>query len=94
VRADTFIFKSIKDFTAGRSGRDTIFDFSIQQNGKISLSAIDANVLKKGNQAFEFIGPRDFSGRAGSCGTGRPPATGMAQGRGFHDPLRRSQLTR
>lgn len=63
--ADTFIFKSVKDSTVKSSGRDTIFDFSIAQKDKVSLSAIDANTLKKGNQAFEFIGTRDFSGKAG-----------------------------
>lgn len=62
--ADTFIFKSVKDSIVKSSGRDTIFDFSVQQD-KISLSAIDANALKGGNQAFEFIGTRDFSGKAG-----------------------------
>jgi Ca2+-binding RTX toxin-like protein len=63
--ADTFIFKSIKESTVKSSGRDTIFDFSIQQKDKVSLSPIDANTLKGGNQAFELIGTQAFSGKAG-----------------------------
>jgi serralysin len=63
--ADTFIFKSAGETTVKSSGRDTIFDFSIQQKDKIHLSSIDANAFKGGNQAFEFIGTRAFSGEAG-----------------------------
>ena len=63
--ADTFIFKSVGDSTPKVSERDTIFDFSVQQSDKINLSAIDANTLKGGNQAFEFIGTQAFSGKAG-----------------------------
>jgi serralysin len=62
---DTFIFKSVGESTVKSSGRDTIFDFSVQQKDKIHLSSIDANALKGGNQAFEFIGTRAFSGEAG-----------------------------
>jgi serralysin len=62
---DTFIFKSVGESTVMSSGRDTIFDFSFQQKDKIHLSSIDANALKGGNQAFEFIGTRAFSGEAG-----------------------------
>jgi serralysin len=62
---DTFIFKSVGESTVKSSGRDTIFDFSVQQKDKIRLSSIDANSLKGGNQAFEFIGTRAFSGEAG-----------------------------
>jgi serralysin len=62
---DTFIFKSVGESTVKSSGRDTIFDFSVQQKDKIHLSSIDANSLKGGNQAFEFIGTRAFSGKAG-----------------------------
>jgi Ca2+-binding RTX toxin-like protein len=54
--ADEFIFVSIKDSTAAKSGRDTIFDFSTRQKDKIELLAIDANSKKGGNQAFTFIG--------------------------------------
>jgi Ca2+-binding RTX toxin-like protein len=62
---DTFLFKSAKESTFKNSGRDTIFDFSVQQKDKIHLSSIDANTLKGGNQAFAFIGLQAFSGKAG-----------------------------
>ena len=63
--ADSFIFKTIAESTVKTSGRDTIFDFSAAQKDKIHLSSIDANTLKGGNQAFEFIGTQAFSGQAG-----------------------------
>lgn len=62
---DTFIFKSIKETTVSVSGRDTIFDFSKAQKDRIDLSAIDANTMKSGNQAFSFIGTKAFTGKAG-----------------------------
>ncbi|QRM30307.1 M10 family metallopeptidase C-terminal domain-containing protein [Microvirga sp. VF16] len=63
--ADTFTFKAVGDSTVKTSGRDTIFDFSVQQKDKINLSSIDANTLTGDNQAFEFIGTQAFSGKAG-----------------------------
>lgn len=62
---DTFIFKKLSDSTASGSGRDTIYDFSKKQGDKIDLSAIDANSIASGNQAFKFIGDGDFHGKAG-----------------------------
>jgi Ca2+-binding RTX toxin-like protein len=63
--ADTFIFKSASDSTISAAGRDTIFDFSTSQNDRISLSTIDADTGRGGNQAFDFIGTSAFSGKAG-----------------------------
>jgi Ca2+-binding RTX toxin-like protein len=62
---DVFIFKSIKDSTVATSGRDTIKDFSSKQGDKVDLKAIDADTATKGNQTFEFIGTKAFSGDAG-----------------------------
>ena len=62
---DVFVFKSIKDSTVAASGRDTIKDFSRKDGDKIGLKAIDADTTTKGNQAFEFIGTKAFSGDAG-----------------------------
>lgn len=45
------------------TGRDTIFDFTSAD--RINLSSIDANTKVSGNQAFTFIGTRDFTGKAG-----------------------------
>ena len=56
---DKFVYKLVNDSPAG-AGRDVIKDF--KGNGaaigdQIDLTAIDANVLKSGNQAFIFGGP-------------------------------------
>lgn len=63
--ADTFVFKSIHDSKVSPSESDFIMDFSTRQKDKIDLSAIDANLNKSGNQAFSFIGTKDFTNKAG-----------------------------
>ena len=63
--ADRFIFKSIKHTGTSRSTWDSIFDFSTKHKDKIDLSGIDASMLRTGNQAFAYIGKKDFSGKAG-----------------------------
>jgi Ca2+-binding RTX toxin-like protein len=55
---DKFAYKSVSDSPAG-TGRDVITDF--KGNGtaigdQIDLAAIDANILKSGNQAFTWKG--------------------------------------
>lgn len=62
---DMFIFKTIADSTVSIKGRDTIFDFSVQQHDHIDLRAIDANTAITANQAFTFIGSTQFHGKAG-----------------------------
>ena len=59
------VFRSVKESGVAASGRDSIFDFSAGQKDRIDLSAIDANTQKGGNQAFAFIGTKEFSGKAG-----------------------------
>jgi Ca2+-binding RTX toxin-like protein len=62
--ADTFTFTSLNDFpTTGRL--DLIYDFSRTEGDKIDLSAIDANSLLAGTQAFTFIGTGAFTKHAG-----------------------------
>lgn len=73
--ADTFIFKSVSDSPATVTpatpatpvtiGYDTIHDFNRGQGDKIDLGAIDANTTAAGNQAFKFIGLKDFRKQAG-----------------------------
>ncbi|MCF3643248.1 hypothetical protein LXM94_25140 [Rhizobium sp. TRM95111] len=46
-------------------GRDFIDDFSRAQGDRINLKAIDANVMAKDNQKFEFIGTDKFEEDAG-----------------------------
>ena len=65
--SDEFRFEVIGDSPRGRS--DKIKDFSRKQNDLIDLSEIDANGLLFGNQSFEFIGKRSFSGQ-GQFGAG------------------------
>lgn len=61
---DTFVYCQVSDSGPGLDNRDLIADFE-RSNDKINLSAIDANSLIGGNQAFSFIGSNDFSGSAG-----------------------------
>lgn len=61
--ADIFIFNTLQESTPGKSGRDTIFDFS--RDDTIDISATDASTKKSGNQGFTFIGTEDFSKKAG-----------------------------
>jgi Ca2+-binding RTX toxin-like protein len=56
---DKFIFKSLAD------GGDRITDFSAAAGDEIYLSALDADVFAKGNQAFEFV--NKFTGDAGQA---------------------------
>lgn len=63
--ADTFIFKTLADSTVATVGRDTIFDFSGIGGDRINLSAIDANSMTLGNQAFTYLGTAAFTGKAG-----------------------------
>ena len=44
---------------------DVITDFSHAQGDEIDLTAIDANTVVAGNQAFSFIGANLYSGAAG-----------------------------
>ena len=60
---DQFVYNLVSDSTPG--ARDVVTDFSRSQGDRISLSAIDANSLVGGNQAFTFIGAAAFSGVAG-----------------------------
>lgn len=62
---DEFVFEKLNDLKVDGKGRsDTIADFN-PENDLIDISEIDANLKKKGNQKFEFIGEREFSGIAG-----------------------------
>lgn len=57
--ADLFIFRKASESTA--FSPDQIFDFNRAEGDRISLSAIDANVLESGNQGFAFIGAAAFT---------------------------------
>ncbi|MGO4441150.1 family 16 glycosylhydrolase [Rhizobium sp. RAF56] len=57
--ADTFRFESVAD--SPYSARDTIISFSGTAGDRVDISAIDANTLVSGNQAFTFIGSDSFT---------------------------------
>jgi serralysin len=61
--ADMFVLKSYKESLV--IARDTIYDFSRAEKDKIDLSGIDARSTVSGNQAFTFIGTKEFSEQAG-----------------------------
>jgi Ca2+-binding RTX toxin-like protein len=63
--ADRFGFVGIADSTVAAAGRHTINDFSHAQGDKVDLSAMDAQSIVAGNQAFAFIGFAAFSHQAG-----------------------------
>jgi serralysin len=60
---DHFIFGAKKDSGIGLA--DEIRDFSRADGDRIDLSAIDADSVKDGNQAFHFLGEAAFSGKRG-----------------------------
>jgi Ca2+-binding RTX toxin-like protein len=61
VGSDRFVYSGIADSGGLASQRDEIMDFSRAETDRINLSAIDANATKDGNQAFVFIGTKEFS---------------------------------
>jgi Ca2+-binding RTX toxin-like protein len=62
--ADRFVYGSTVQSVVGANA-DRITDFSRAQADRIDLSAIDANTVAAGNQAFSFIGGALYTGVAG-----------------------------
>ena len=86
--ADSFVFTAIAETPIGIA-RDTIDDFQ-QGTDHIDLSAIDANVLASGDQAFTFIGASAFTHagaqlRQTGDGAGNTVIEGDVQGDGVAD---------
>lgn len=63
--ADVFKFNDIKESGITAKTRDMITDFKTSDSDKIDLSAIDANLKIKGDQAFSFVGNANFTKIAG-----------------------------
>ena len=63
VGQDQFVYTLVSESTG--AAMDVIADFLRSQGDRISLSAIDANSVAGGNQAFAFIGASAFSNVAG-----------------------------
>jgi serralysin len=62
---DRFIWAVVEDTGANPDAADTIVDFNAAEGDRIDLSAIDANLVASGNQAFTFIGSAPLSGTPG-----------------------------
>lgn len=63
--SDRFVFRSVKELGTSTAATDTIFDFSQKDKDVIDMAATDANLNKAGDQAFSFIGTKQFSKVAG-----------------------------
>lgn len=63
--ADKFVFAGGDFGGATKASADVITDFKHAQGDRIDLSAVDANSLVAGDQAFTFIGKATFGGHAG-----------------------------
>lgn len=61
--ADRFVWRSAAEAGNG-AGRDVVADFVVGVD-QLDLSAMDANPLVAGNQAFSFLGAAAFTGVAG-----------------------------
>nr|WP_281408843.1 cadherin domain-containing protein [Microvirga arsenatis] len=57
---DVFAFGA-KDTGTSKGTADTITDFKGREGDRLDLKLIDADVKKKGDQAFSFIGKTDFT---------------------------------
>ena len=57
--ADLFLYRSALEAGHGVRGRDRILDFSHED--RLDLSQIDANLSRPGDQAFAWIGDREFN---------------------------------
>ena len=80
---DIFVFSATSDSAVG-GNRDRILDFT-RGSDVIDLSAIDANTLVAGNQAFSFIGSSAFSGVAGQLRFAGGIVAGDVNGDGIAD---------
>jgi Ca2+-binding RTX toxin-like protein len=60
--ADRFDYNAITDSTLVADSRDIITDFNANNQDRIDLSTIDANVVAAGNNVFAFIGAAAFTG--------------------------------
>ncbi|MGR3400640.1 MAG: Calx-beta domain-containing protein [Paracoccus sp. (in: a-proteobacteria)] len=63
--ADTFVFSFLSDSRVPFGQRDVVTDFRRGQGDHLDLSGIDADPTAGGNQRFDFIGSRGFTGNAG-----------------------------
>jgi serralysin len=63
--SDGFLYQRIRESGVTSEGRDTIVGFSSRNGDVILLSEIDANQNRSGDQDFEFMNQKAFTGKAG-----------------------------
>lgn len=80
--ADTFIFTNVDD--SKFAARDKVIGFSGAEGDRIDTSAIDANVLLAGRQAFTFVGAAVFTA-AGQLRFDKGILSGAVNGDGIAD---------
>ena len=86
--SDRFVFRSVSETPT--SAHDVIHDFEGGSGDRVDLSAIDADTLSGGNQAFTFIGDDPFIGTPGELrydfdGRSRVTVEGDVDGDGLAD---------
>ena len=62
---DRFVWAVVEDTGADEHTADQVVDFDAAAGDRIDVSAIDANLVASGNQAFTFIGSAPLSGTPG-----------------------------
>ena len=62
---DRFVWAVVEDAGVDEHTADEIVDFDVGEGDRMDVSAIDANLVASGNQAFTFIGSAALSGTPG-----------------------------
>ena len=83
--ADVFRFLAIAESAAGVATRDILVDFSAAAGDALDLSALDANSLLAGDQAFTWLGAGAFTAMAGQLRYAGGVLAGDVTGDGLAD---------
>ena len=60
--SDRFVYRTLADAPVGGPGHEQVLDLSRLEHDRIDVSRIDAQTGVPGNQAFVFVGQREFTG--------------------------------
>lgn len=63
--ADHFVFRAAAESGTTPAARDVILDFNRTEGDRLDLRSMDSHLGRGGDQAFQMIGGRAFSGAAG-----------------------------
>ncbi len=83
--ADVFRFLAIAESAAGGATRDILVDFSAAAGDALDLTALDANSLLAGDQAFTWLGAGAFTATAGQLRYAGGVLAGDVSGDGLAD---------